>query len=318
MTDKSDDFLSGEDTTPFDLAAVHADDQLIEALRTDGYVATQSDEEYELASLLAGLRIDAGSTPMPAEPTLEQVEAEIARVGARARHHRRMRRLQVVSGAAAVVAIAIGGVTIAAHDASPGSALWGVKQVMFSKAAAETTNMAAAQEAASSATSAISRGDRSSARQYLNDLQDRAAKVRDDDHRQQLESQIDALRSQLDSTPPVPSVSNPTLPTLPTLPWTNMLKPPPPSSHTVPTLPSPTPTLPTVPPTVTLPTIPLPTETIPTVTVPTVTVPTASVPTLPTLPSVTVPPVQPGAGVYQLPTIPIQGGLTMHRIPKLW
>jgi len=319
MTDKSDDFLSGEDTTPFDLSAVYADDQLIEALRTDGYVTTQTDAEYELASLLAGWRIDAGAAPMPAEPTLEQVEAEIQRVGQRARHNRRMRRLQIVSGAAAVVAIAIGGVTIAAHDAAPGSALWGVKQVMFSKAAAETTNMAAAQEAASSATSAISRGDRSSAQQYLNDLQDRAAKIHDDDHRQKLESQIDQLRDQLDSTPPVPTISTPTLP-MPTLPWTNMLRPPP-SSHSVPTLPETPPThVPTLPPTVTLPTIPLPTESLPTVTVPTVTVPTATVPTaIPTVPSVTVPPVEPGGGVYQLPTIPIHGGLGLARIhPKLW
>ncbi|WP_018180814.1 anti-sigma-D factor RsdA [Jongsikchunia kroppenstedtii] len=309
MTDKFDDFLSGEDATPFDLSAVYADDQLIEALRTDGYVATQSDQEYELASLLAGWRIDAGATPMPAEPTLEQVEAEIQRVDTRARHHRRMRRLQVVSGAAAAIAIAIGGVTIAAHDASPGSALWGVKQVMFSKAAAETTNMAAAQEAASSATAAISRGDRSSARQYLNALQDRASKIHDDDHRQKIESQIDVLRNQLDSptTPTAPTVTSPL--TIPTLPWTNMLKPPS-SSHTVPSIPVTPPTLPTLPPTVTLPTLPLPTESLPTVTVPTVTVPTATIPTvIPTLPPVTIPPVQPGAGVYQLPTIPTYGGL---------
>lgn len=302
---KSDDFLNDDDATAIDLSAVHSDDRLIEALRTDGYVTTQSDAEYELASLLAGWRIETAAAPIPAGPTLEEVEARIERASVRQLQNKRMRRLQIVSGAAAVVAIAIGGLTVAAHDASPGSALWGVKQVMFSQAAAETTNMVAAQDAASSATSAIDRGDRYLAQQYLSALQDKLSRIHDDGNRQQVESQIDSLRTQLGPTGPLSTVPMPSLPS--TLPWTMLQRTP---TRTVPTLPdaeSPT-KVPTIPPSVTLPVLPLPT----------VTMPSPTIPTVPTIPStVTVPTIQPGSGTL-VPTVPtFGGGVATADVPKL-
>lgn len=192
MADESFDDLD-DDQTPVDLSAVHADDQLLDALAGDGIVDTQSEADYRLASLLAGWRADVLAEPMDFGPTLEQVELEIA-VAAKAQTRRKsLRRLRIVSAAAAVVAIAFGGITIAAHDAKPGDALWGVKQAMFGSDATQTMTVQTARSELKKAQQAFDRGDRDAAITHLNNAIDKVGEIKDRNERQNVQNEIDRL-----------------------------------------------------------------------------------------------------------------------------
>ncbi|MGY2062668.1 anti-sigma-D factor RsdA, partial [Nocardia gipuzkoensis] len=63
------------DSGPVDIAAVRRDDALIDAIAGDGPVATDSAEEYQLATLLANWRAEIVEVPMPAGPELDTIVA---------------------------------------------------------------------------------------------------------------------------------------------------------------------------------------------------------------------------------------------------
>ena len=120
---------------PIDVAAVRRDDALIDAISAEGPVATDSPEEYQVAALLSNWRAEILAQPMPAEPDLDDIVARVqAELGARdalvtrtrsGRSH--LRLLRPIAAAAAVVAIAMGGMTIFSYNAEPGDPLSAVR-----------------------------------------------------------------------------------------------------------------------------------------------------------------------------------------------
>jgi hypothetical protein len=240
-----------EDSIPVNLGAVRADDEFIDALLSHRVVPAQDPVDYELATLLSNWRADLAAAPMPTGPSVDEVEAGIA---AQRRADSRRRSLSIArytAGAAAAFAILFGGVSVVAHEASPGDPLWGVKEVMFGADASATLALAGVQDNLDHAVQSLASGDKSAATKYLNRAQSQLTDVDDADERAALQAKIDELRGKLVATPPpsttVASSSAPTEITLPqtvlppvtvTATQETVTLPPPPVTTTVETSPS--------------------------------------------------------------------------------
>ncbi len=174
-----------------DVAAVRRDDALIDAIAGGGPVATDSPEQYELALLLTNWRADIVSTPMPTGPLLDDVIAAIdasdnAR-SARSAARGKLRLLRPIAGAAAAIAVVMGGATIFSYNAAPGDPLWSVKSVVFSQQADSTVAQIDTTSQLQEAERLIAAGDAESAKNLLDGAADRAGGVRDADMRNELD-----------------------------------------------------------------------------------------------------------------------------------
>ncbi|MGW5147844.1 anti-sigma-D factor RsdA [Rhodococcus koreensis] len=188
--------LPGDDA-PVDVAAVRRDDALIEAIAGGGPVATDSPEQDQLALLLTNWRADIVSTPMPTGPLLDDVIAAIdasdnAR-SARSAARGKLRLLRPIAGAAAAIAVVMGGATIFSYNAEPGDPLWSVKSVVFSQQADSTVAQIDTTSQLQEAERLIATGDAESAKNLLESAADRAGEVRDADTR----NELDAWRAKL-------------------------------------------------------------------------------------------------------------------------
>ncbi|WP_286013766.1 MULTISPECIES: anti-sigma-D factor RsdA [Nocardia] len=190
------------DTGPVDIAAVRRDDALIEAIAGDGPVATDSAEEYQLASLLANWRAEIVEAPMPAGPDLDTIVAAVnqeagyrqARNNPSRRRHLRLAR--PILGAAAAVAVIFGGVTAFSYGAQPGDPLWPFKEVVFSQQA-QTTIVQRADSALDEAQTALRQKDPQKAKEALVSAQDNATQVSDPARKSDLEKKLRELFAQL-------------------------------------------------------------------------------------------------------------------------
>lgn len=189
-----------EDSIPVNLGAVRADDEFIEALLTQPVVPARSPVDYELAALLSNWRSDILAEPIPSSPTLEQVEAGIERQRRADSRRRSLRLVRFTAGAAAGFAILFGGVSVVAHNAAPGDALWGVKEVMFGADASATQVVADVQADIERAEQALASGDKISATAFLNRAQSQVGDVRDPGERKDLQVKIDGLRGEIGTT----------------------------------------------------------------------------------------------------------------------
>lgn len=186
-----------EDSIPVNLGAVRADDEFIEALLSQPLVPAQTPADYELAALLSNWRSEIAAEPMPTSPTLEEVEAGIE-VQRRADSRRRSLRLvRFTAGAAAAFAILFGGISVVAHSAAPGDALWGVKEVMFGGDASATRAVADVQANIDRAEQAFNSGDKPAATSFLNRAESQLGDVRDSGERKTLQGRIDGLRGKI-------------------------------------------------------------------------------------------------------------------------
>ncbi|MBF6327423.1 anti-sigma-D factor RsdA [Nocardia transvalensis] len=190
------------DTGPVDIAAVRRDDALIDAIAGDGPVATDSAEEYQLASLLANWRGEIVEAPMPAGPDLDTIVAAVNQeIGARksrinVAHRRHLRLVRPLMGAAAALALIMGGMTAFSYSAQPGDPLWRVKEVVFSQQAQSTITQRA-EDSLAEAQGYIAAGQPSKAKQALESAQANATQVNDVKHKSNLESRVEALLAQL-------------------------------------------------------------------------------------------------------------------------
>lgn len=218
-----DDFHAdlADDGTPVDIAAVRRDDALIDAISGDGPVSTESDEEYELATLLAGWRAEILADPLPAGPELDEIVAAVNReIGARdalansrTRSRAQLRLLRPIAGAAALVALAVGTAAAVSYSAEPGDPLWGVKEVVFSEQAQSTVARIDTTSSLEQAERAIAAGDTAGARELLESAQVRSSGVADSGQRDQLGDWLQRLADELSKLVPVPPV--PVLPNMP-------------------------------------------------------------------------------------------------------
>ncbi|MDH6677886.1 hypothetical protein M2284_002085 [Rhodococcus sp. LBL1] len=206
---------------PVDVSAVRRDDALIDAIASGDPFATDSPEEYQVAALLSNWRTEILAQPMPAESDLDEIVERVHReldaqgsLSTRTRSGRsQLRLLRPIAAAAAVVAIAMGGMTIFSYNAEPGDPLWGVKQVVFTERAASTVAKIDTTSSLQDAERLIASGDTAGAKAKLDSAGERASAVNEASTRDELNGWRNRLLTQLEKTaqpaPPPPPASEP-------------------------------------------------------------------------------------------------------------
>ena len=223
---------------PLDLAAVRADDDLIEALSA-GLVPPPSgprdpsDVEGELVALLAGWVADvrpesllhppasqpaavklitasggepaeedeplaAVGSPAPVRSLLEYEDAEPVTITRRRTHGTRGYLLRAAAGLVAIALIG-SGVIVRSYDAHPGDSLWVVAKVVFPAKSRSVEAATAVSTALNTARVALESGRIDDARAAFQSVQDQLAAVDDADGRLELAHQRDYLTAQLGS-----------------------------------------------------------------------------------------------------------------------
>ncbi|PBC57550.1 anti-sigma-D factor RsdA [Rhodococcus sp. ACPA1] len=214
--------LPGDDA-PVNVAAVRRDDALIDAIAGGGPVATDSPEQYELALLLTNWRADIVATPMPTGPLLDDVIAAIDASDARSARSAargKLRLLRPIAGAAAAIAVVMGGATIFSYNAAPGDPLWSVKSVVFSQQADSTVAQIDTTSQLQEAERLIAAGDAEAAKNLLEGAAGRAGGVRDADMRNELDVWRAKLAAEVEkiapTTPPATTTPGTTTTDTPT------------------------------------------------------------------------------------------------------
>ncbi|GAC69888.1 anti-sigma-D factor RsdA [Gordonia soli] len=190
-----------DESEPFDMAAVHTDDQFIDSLSRDVPVHTRDDAEYQLAALLSGWRHESLAEPAPELPTVDEVERAIAASERVSTGRKVARHLRLASGAAAVVVIAGAGLTVLAEGSQPGDPLWGVKKVVFAEAASETQAAVDVQSNLERAEALMAAGKSDEAAELIDRAQKNMGPVRDADTRSRMSEWIDRLRAGATTSP---------------------------------------------------------------------------------------------------------------------
>ncbi|MBV8996394.1 MAG: hypothetical protein JO287_22425 [Pseudonocardiales bacterium] len=153
---------------PADLAALQADDALLDLIGSGGHIPNDSDDE--LTRVLSAWRRE-----VHAEPVKELVDTSTALAVIRAAARRPARRGNPVYGsvaaAAAVLVIAFSGVGLVAKSAQPGDQLWGVTQVLYSDYARSVETAAAVRTELNEAKVALNQGHPERARAALAHVQ---------------------------------------------------------------------------------------------------------------------------------------------------
>lgn len=204
------------DTSPVDIAAVRHDEAFIEAIRGDGPIATDDADEYQLALLLANWRAEIITPALPAGPDLDEiasaVDSEIAAAGLRrkASTRRRPSLLRPIAGAAAAIAVVMGGLVVFSYNSAPGDPLWSVKSVVFSQQADSTVAQIDTTSKLEQAEQLIAAGDLAGAQALLDGVADSTGSITDQAQRSDLEIWLQRLLEQLHTiVPTVPPLVPP-------------------------------------------------------------------------------------------------------------
>lgn len=183
---------------PPDLAALQADDALLDLIGSGGH--TPSDSDDELTRVLAAWRRE-----VHAEPVKELVDTSTAmsviRAAARRPAHRRNPVYGSVAAAAAVLVIAFSGVGLVAKSAQPGDHLWGVTQVLYSDYARSVETAAAVRTELNEAKVALNQGHPERARAALAHVQQQLPAVGESEGHTDLSALRQELEQQLNKPP---------------------------------------------------------------------------------------------------------------------
>ncbi|WP_317494718.1 anti-sigma-D factor RsdA [Haloechinothrix sp. LS1_15] len=184
-----------------DIAQVHADDALLDAL--GGADPSESDQlgEAELNALLLSWRREVDSQPVPELVDSDTAVRTVAAANLARRHGDRARRwkfLVPVAAAASVLGIAFAGAGIAAKDAQPGDTLWGVTKVLYADKARSIEAATEVRHEFNLARTALSRGQLEDARSALEEAQVALDSVHIEEDRAELTEQHRELMTRLD------------------------------------------------------------------------------------------------------------------------
>lgn len=199
----------------WDPAEVERDDEHINALGRGDRPAGDD----ALLALLAGWRAEVDAAPLPALPGDQEIAVALAPnvtrlrprrgwAGSGEHHHGQRPALwQAVTGAAAVAAVIVGGLSVAAHSAMPGDPLWGVSKTIFSDRAGEVELVSDLSEHLAAADVAAREGDHDKAERLLGEVTERLDEVSDASERVELMKRRDAIKRDLSRVTPsaVPS-----------------------------------------------------------------------------------------------------------------
>ncbi|MFT3899472.1 MAG: anti-sigma-D factor RsdA [Gordonia sp. (in: high G+C Gram-positive bacteria)] len=183
-----------------DIAAVTRDDEVVEALGLGLPVVADTAVDFELAELLADWRAGVHAAPQDTAITVDDVEHAIAASAAAARPNRAAgRHLRLVAGAAAVIAVALGGLTVLSEGATPNDPLWGVKKVAHRSAAASTQAAFDTRASLEQAEKALAAGKPKEAKELLDRAQSSLTPIADKADRAQMDAWISRLATSIDS-----------------------------------------------------------------------------------------------------------------------
>jgi anti-sigma-D factor RsdA-like protein len=209
-----DDLVDG----PVDLAAVRADDALLDAIaggaslgglgsHEDVFGRPGQDDDH-LAAILAAWKADIELDPMPELVSLDEA-AEAVEAGHEARERRvgRARRRMPFAVAAAAIAVALAGFTVAVHSAQPGDAMFGLTKVLFSQQADNAQKAKVAHDTIVAANGAIKRGDPATAQSLLQSAAGQIQAAQPEDQPALQQQREDTLKS---LAPAPPAETGPT------------------------------------------------------------------------------------------------------------
>lgn len=219
-----------------DLAQVRADDALLDALaaKTNGDAESVDFDDEQLNALLLAWRQDVDSVPVPEIVDTKTAVATVT--AARSARRRRPRMLVPVAAAAAVLAIAFAGVGMAAREAEPGDALWGLSKVLYAEHARSVEAAKSVRTDLNDAQQALVQGKINEAKDALEAAGTALSNVSSEDGKDVLQAEHESLLEQLVLGPFPPATTS-------TNPRSDATKPPANSSSTTPT-PSGTPSAP--------------------------------------------------------------------------
>jgi Anti-sigma-D factor RsdA to sigma factor binding region len=213
-----DDLVDG----PVDLAAVRADDALLDAIAGGaalGGFGSHEDvfgrpgqDDDELAAILAAWKADIEADPMPELVSLDEA-SEAVEAGHEARDRRtgRAKRRMPFAVAAAAIAIALAGFTVAVHSAQPGDTMFGLTKVLFSQQADSAQKAKTAHDTIVAANTAIRQGNPAGAQSLLQSAAGQIQAVQPVDQPPLQQQREEALKS-LAAQPPAESASPTTAP----------------------------------------------------------------------------------------------------------
>ncbi|MEJ8280285.1 anti-sigma-D factor RsdA [Pseudonocardia spirodelae] len=166
-SDAWDEFDALEDDGTVDLVELQADDELINALASGLSVSGPGRRGYDVDDRLAAM-LSSWKDEVDREPIPELVDTEQAvEMLQPARPSRKVSFLRPLVAAAAVAACALAVVSISAHEAQPGDALWGVSKVLYSERADQVQAAATLREGIERVNARLAAGDTVGAQQEL-------------------------------------------------------------------------------------------------------------------------------------------------------
>lgn len=179
---------------PADLAALQADDALLDLIGGGAHISSDTDDE--LTRVLSEWRRE-----VHAEPVREIVDTTTAMAVIRAAVRRPAGRRHPVMGsaaaAAAVLVIAFSAVGLVAKAAQPGDHLWGVTQVLYSDYARSVETAAAVRTELDDAKVALKQGNPERARAALQHIKQQLPVVGEDQGKTELIARHRQLEHQL-------------------------------------------------------------------------------------------------------------------------
>lgn len=241
--------MKDHDDSSVDLQAVHRDDEFLDALAAGGGLPPIDHDEAKLGSILFAWRTETLATPLPQHPTLADVDAALAVQAAERKRKGVARHLRVISGAAAITAVAAAGLLVLSENSQPGDPLWNVKKVVFAEQAQQTQATIDVQSSLESAESALAAGNTAEAAAYVDRAERDLQPIHEGATRDRMEQWIQRLRDDEKRPDPVDrrpaTTESSTDPAVP--PPLTTDDPTPPTSVTVTVTPSDPPTSPTSP-----------------------------------------------------------------------
>ncbi|MBV9162491.1 MAG: hypothetical protein JO281_13270 [Pseudonocardiales bacterium] len=196
---------------PVDLAAVQADDALLDLIGQAGH--TPSDTDDQLTRVLAAWRCE-----VHAEPFSELVDTDTALAVIHAARQPIRRRNPVfgpIAAAAAVLVIAFSAVGLVAKSAQPGDPLWGVTQMLYSDYAHSVETAATVRTELNDARTALREGKPEQARAKLQHVQQQLPAIGEAEGRTDLTARHRQLEQMLNESPDASSANPPGMPMFP-------------------------------------------------------------------------------------------------------
>jgi Anti-sigma-D factor RsdA to sigma factor binding region len=196
---------------PVDLAAVQADDALLDLIGQAEYPPSAADDE--LTRVLAAWRREVRAAPFG-----ELVDTNTAVAVIRAAGRPAPRRNPVfgsIAAAAAVLVIGFSAVGLVAKSAQPGDRLWGVTQVLYSDYARSVETAAAVRTELNEAKTALKEGKPERARASLQRVQKQLPVIGEAEGRTDLTARHRQLEQLLNGSSDASSANLPRLPMFP-------------------------------------------------------------------------------------------------------